>query len=181
MLSQEEIDEHMRLAQDEDAPHNKQLVAALIKDLEECEQRIIARHAEIMLHGINFGPETEGKIDMRVGGDGFTIFMNMLIEFFEANGGKNYLTFTVNSRDHGPFKGAHLEVTIRNCDGVLTPGEHIGKLKDINLKLAKTCGCLEPDEYGRPCCKPPCIACQALADAHKTTKTGVPSESPKTL
>lgn len=28
--------------------------------------------------------------------------------------------------------------------------------------LANCCGCLEPDEYGRPSCNPPCVACESL-------------------
>ena len=30
-------------------------------------------------------------------------------------------------------------------------------------QLARACGCLEPDEYGRPSCDPPCIPCRYSA------------------
>ena len=30
-------------------------------------------------------------------------------------------------------------------------------------ELAEKLGCLDPDEYGRPSCNPPCIACETLS------------------
>lgn len=93
-------------------------------------QANIARRDQVLLHGMHFGPETGGKIDMRLGGETSLMFMAVLAELFRANGGVNYLTVTGHSLPTDDRPAMHLEITIRNCDGTLTPAEDIARLKD---------------------------------------------------
>lgn len=48
----------------------------------------------------------------------------------------------------------------------------IARLTVAVRELAKRCGCLDPDEYGRPTCNPPCIACEALKEPEIITSDG---------
>ena len=91
----------------------------------------IARRNQILLRGLHYGPDTGGALDMKLGGENATIFMAVLADFFFANGGKNYLTLTLEAAPRDGGKAIHLEVTIRNCDGKMTPAEEINQLKRL--------------------------------------------------
>ena len=49
----------------------------------------------------------------------------------------------------------------------------IARLSVALRTLAEKCGCLEPDDHGRPTCDPPCVACAALGRVKATEVAGV--------
>lgn len=71
----------------------------------------------------------DGGVKFGVDGIPGQMFLAVLVSFFEQNGGKNYITITVNNDK------AHYDITIRNCDGTLTPAEKIVQL-EAGLKAA---------------------------------------------
>lgn len=64
-----------------------------------------------------------GQLEMQIEGEPAKLFLAMLIGTFEQNGAENYLTTTIDYKEH------HYAVTIQNCDGTLTPEEKIGRLQ----------------------------------------------------
>jgi len=63
-----------------------------------------------------------GKIDMKVTGERAKLFMSALIQFFEQNGGKNFVT---TARMVGKDR---YEITVRKCGG-MTPADKIEALE----------------------------------------------------
>lgn len=81
-----------------------------------------------MLHSAHF---EDGAIDMSLSGEQAKIFMCSLIQFFEQNGGENFLTLTVQGQ------GKKYSITIQDCSKELTPAEKLEKLEKENAKLKK--------------------------------------------
>lgn len=76
---------------------------------------------------------------------------DVVVECYNQRGMAN-LQFCAHARTALP----RALVTIR------AQNEQVSQLRDKLRALARVCGCLEPDESGRPACAPPCLACTAL-------------------
>jgi len=63
-----------------------------------------------------------GEIDMKVTGERAKLFMSALIQFFEQNGGKNFVTTA------GMVGKDRYEITVRKCGG-MTPADKIEALE----------------------------------------------------
>lgn len=83
---------------------------------------------DLMLHELNIA---DGKLDMRLSGDTAKLFMIMLVNLFEQNGGKNFLTTTLEG------KGKRYGITITNLDGEDSPAERLNRLETLNRELVK--------------------------------------------
>lgn len=65
----------------------------------------------------------DGKIDMSLSGEMARAYMVGLIGMFERNGGKNFLTVTIEGQ------GKKYGITIQDCTKELTPAEKLEKLE----------------------------------------------------
>jgi hypothetical protein len=68
-------------------------------------------------------------------------FLNAIVDFFYQNGGKNFLSLTVNDKNNN-----HFEITVKNCNGIDTPAEKINRLEKTILKMAEYINTLDIDE-----------------------------------
>lgn len=68
----------------------------------------------------------EKGLDMKLSGEPARFFMKTLVDFFEQNGGKNFLTLTVENQDK------KYGITIQNHHGEETPAEKMQKMKQEN-------------------------------------------------
>lgn len=72
------------------------------------------------------------NLHMTASGEPAMIFMEMLVGLFEQNGGKNFLTLTVEK----PDKSKRYSITIQNLNGELSPAEKMEALeKERNALL----------------------------------------------
>jgi hypothetical protein len=65
-------------------------------------------------------------VNMTASGEPATIFMEMLVGLFEQNGGKNFLTVTIERKD----KSARYSITIVNLNGELSASDKLQKQED---------------------------------------------------
>jgi hypothetical protein len=95
---------------------------------------VLKHREEVALRALNY--EAGGDLEMRVGGESAQIFIATIIQFFHDNGGKNFVTLTVDSHRTSPLGSRHMEVTVRDCTGKKTPAERLGELADA-CKMAR--------------------------------------------
>jgi len=74
---------------------------------------------DINLHGMTFD---DAGLNMKMSGKSVKMFYMFLINLFYSSGGTNFLTLAV---EHEKDK---FEITIKNCNGKLTPVEQIENL-----------------------------------------------------
>ncbi len=67
----------------------------------------------------------DGALNMRFGGEPAQRFMEGLVAFFEQNGGRNFLTFTVSNSEK------KYGITIQNCMGGQSPAERLTDVGSI--------------------------------------------------
>jgi hypothetical protein len=79
------------------------------------------KNDDLHLHELNVD---EQGINMKLSGDPAKFFMKTLVEFFEQNGGKNFLTLTVENQDK------KYGITIQNCHGEESPAEKLQGLSE---------------------------------------------------
>lgn len=72
-----------------------------------------------------------GSIDMSLTGEQARVFMCMLIELFQQNGGDNFLTMTFGGQ------GKKYALTIQDCSKTLAPAEKLDQLEKENKELKK--------------------------------------------
>lgn len=89
------------------------------------------------------------ELDLSLSGEYAMTFMKCLVDFFKANGAKNFLTIDLMDKED------KYSITIQNCNGVDTPTEKLTRLEniisDIERYLKKTIEHLEklpPSEHG---------------------------------
>lgn len=99
---------------------------------------------DLRLHSLHY---ENGELDMRLSGERGKLFVFSLVEFFRQNGGKNYLTLTVNDAKD------KFAINIQNCTGTTTPAEKIAFLetlvndyKNISIDLARIIQRLENEK-----------------------------------
>lgn len=82
---------------------------------------------------LNYNAEEAGdwKIDMTTDSPAARIFVGSMVEMFYANGGQNFITTTVDMPKTDEHPARHMELTIRNLDGQLTPAEKIERLEQF--------------------------------------------------
>ena len=73
----------------------------------------------IQLHGMTFD---DAGLNMKLSGESIKLFYMFLINLFYSSGGTNFVTLAVQ---HEMEK---FEITIKNCNGELTPAEQIETL-----------------------------------------------------
>ena len=83
---------------------------------------------DIKLHGMDFN---DSGLNMKLSGESVSLFYMFLIKLFYSCGGTNFLTLSVQHEND------KFEITIKNCNGNLTPAEKIEHLtKELDdLKL----------------------------------------------
>jgi hypothetical protein len=80
---------------------------------------------DLQVHELHYDKD---GLNLKVGGQTAMFFLQHLVELFQVNGGKNFLTMTVHKDD---IKYA---ITIQNCNGVDTPSEKLERQeKEIEL------------------------------------------------
>ncbi|SFJ64460.1 hypothetical protein SAMN02799624_05343 [Paenibacillus sp. UNC496MF] len=67
--------------------------------------------------------EEDGGLRMSVNGELGRVFLQLLVELFEQNGGKNFLTMTMET----PDKSKRYEIRIANLNGDLSVGEKLNQ------------------------------------------------------
>jgi hypothetical protein len=82
---------------------------------------------DIQLHSLDFH---DGSLNMELSGETVKGFYAILLQLFKDSGATNFLTVAI---EHESDK---YEITIRNCNGILTPAEKIAAL-EYELKKAK--------------------------------------------
>lgn len=102
---------------------------------EERATELPIHNNELRLHKMEV---RDGGIDLSLSGEPAKLFMQTLIEFFKQNGGKNFLSLTV---DDGKNK---YSISIENCNGTLTSAEKMTQLerlaegyKDLAIDLGR--------------------------------------------
>lgn len=100
----------------------------------DLEKILIPGGSEVMVHELHF---VDGKIDMRISGMPAKLFMFYLIQLFEQNGGKNFLTSTIADNR----TGKKYEITVRDCTGKESPAEKITRLEKELNDLRNPMGC----------------------------------------
>jgi hypothetical protein len=89
----------------------------------------VIRDEDMMLHSMEV---KDGGLNMKLSGDAAMTFLQMLIQIFEQNGGKNFLTMTVE-RDTDTRYG----IEIRNLNGEMSAAEKLKMLEEENEQLKK--------------------------------------------
>lgn len=79
------------------------------------------KNNDLFLHELK--PSEKG-FDMKVSGEPAKYFMALLVDFFEQNGGTNFLTLTLQNQEK------KYGITIQNCNGELTPAEKMQLMAD---------------------------------------------------
>jgi hypothetical protein len=94
----------------------------ILEELETMKQELEdERNSKLLLEEMHY---ENGIIDMKLSGEHAMFFLYQLVQLFEQNGGKNYLTMEVRN-------GAkHYEITIRNCNAYDTPALKIQRLEE---------------------------------------------------
>jgi len=81
---------------------------------------------DLMVHEMHYDKD---GLNLKLGGQAAMMFLSTLIELFETNGGRNFLSMTVHKDE---IKYA---ITIQNCNGVDSPSEKLERyaqaMKDI--------------------------------------------------
>ncbi|WCK57129.1 hypothetical protein PP175_28485 (plasmid) [Aneurinibacillus sp. Ricciae_BoGa-3] len=83
---------------------------------------------ELMLHGLNVD---DGGINMKLGGEHAKLFLDMFVSFFEQNGGKNFLTLTLQNKEK------KYAINIENCYGKETSAEKLQRQEAIIKQLVE--------------------------------------------
>jgi dTDP-4-dehydrorhamnose reductase len=88
----------------------------------------------------------EKTINMTVSGDSAKILMMAWVQFFEQNGGKNYITTTIENI----AEGKKYAITVQNCTGTETPAEKIARQGAVIVSLLERVKNLDYRIYHRP-------------------------------
>jgi hypothetical protein len=75
---------------------------------------------ELMLRNMKYD---ENGLEMSLSGEPAKLFLRMLVDLFEQNGGENFLTMTIHNQDK------KYEITIVNQNGKDTPAEKVERLQ----------------------------------------------------
>lgn len=76
---------------------------------------------ELYLHELH---TNDKGMEMKVSGEPAKLFMSLLIDLFEQNGGKNFLTITVHNQEK------KYGITIQDCNGLLSPAEKMQSMSE---------------------------------------------------
>lgn len=71
----------------------------------------------------------EGQMDLSLSDEYAMTFMKCLVDFFKANGGKNFLTIDVMD------KKDKYSITIQNCNGIDTPTKKLTRLENAITEI----------------------------------------------